>query len=200
MDLSSNKRKDIFENNIRELLHYVDEEGCLRLPRNDYEARRLANWWYRQKKRKTISEFEREKLREVSISFDDTPRKENDDKVWDEFFRELMSYKEEFHTFVVSKKDEAHKRLRNWVIRQRRMARQETLLSKRRDTLLRAGFEFLPITCCSKKRKYTEIQRNEWDDKYAKLRTFNAQYIVTVMRLTTMNKTEIWRSGYLYNE
>ena len=143
--MSVKRHKEIFENNYNEIVSYFDEDsGCLCLPKGDVNAKRLRNWFYRQRERKNLTDEEFEKISNLSNYFDiDGPSHQNDIK-WDVFFRRLHEYWKDHHTFVISKKDFANKDLRDWVIRQRRAARDGTLPRWRESKLVGlAGNDFL---------------------------------------------------------
>ena len=63
-DISIEKktRKQEWEDNYNEVLEFAKKNGHLNLPYKNAETCRLANWLGRQKMRKVVSNYEREKM------------------------------------------------------------------------------------------------------------------------------------------
>jgi hypothetical protein len=113
---------------------YVHEKNHSKFPGKCKNARRLSNWLHRQYKRDLagIPEDEQVMLNTLRLYFDDKPRREKEDECWNQFLHDLEKYKEEYHTFVISQKDDVNKNLHNWAA--------NTLLPERRVRLIEIGF------------------------------------------------------------
>jgi hypothetical protein len=114
-------RRQLWEDNYDQVFEYAKRTGNLNLPTNDAETARLAGWLGRQKKRKDISNAEREKLAALQQYgyVDDYNRGVQDEVAWNEYFDQLIEYRRVVGRKVVSKKD--CPKLSEWAARQRKM-------------------------------------------------------------------------------
>ena len=167
-------KRQQWDENYDKVLDFAKKHEHLHLPRAESESRRLSNWLLGQKKRKEITNYERNKLavlKDYGYS-DDTTRAEQEEEVWNEVFNKLMEYKSVEGRFTVSKHDTSNKWLYNWIVRQRRMEKQGSLLVHRKKKLLEVGFVFQKNKPYNNKKRYTEEQEKKWDEMYASLRDF----------------------------
>ena len=114
-------RKRVFDCNCQQTMEYIDGNELSNFPGDCKKARRLSNWMHRQFKRTNVPEDEKVKLDVLRQHFNDKPQRTVQDEHWNHFLHELQKYKEECHTFVMSKK-------------------LVVLLSKRRRKLIEIGF------------------------------------------------------------
>ena len=167
------KRREQFLSNVQICKKYIETHGELHFPRNDPLMRKLGNWWRRQNKRKHVPDDEREILDELRQHKDIRPREEMLNQSWQGFFNQLVKYKEEYHTLVISKKDREHKSLYEWVIRQRRLEKAGRLLPERREALVRLEFRFgKPRNVPDHNNRFTKKQVEIWDKMYQELVDF----------------------------
>jgi hypothetical protein len=169
-------RRQLWEDNYNQVLEYAKRTGNLNLPTNDAETARLAGWLGRQKKRKDISNAEREKLAALQQYgyVDDYNRGVEDEVAWNEHFDQLIEYRRVVGRKVVSKKD--CPKLSEWAARQRKMEKQGRLSNCRKQRLLEIGFVFRKNKPYAKKKRYTEEQENNWDGLCEQLRAFKEQH------------------------
>lgn len=133
-------RKRVFNENYRQIVIYIDKGRLSGFPGQCKQARRLSNWMHRQFKRKNVPKDEQVKLDVLRKYFDDTPQIQKEDERWNSLCDQLESYKEECHTFVISKKDHLHKKLSDWKNHQRKLHRKGKLRPDRRQKLVEIGF------------------------------------------------------------
>lgn len=143
-------RKKVFHDNYEKLMEYVRTGKHYNFPGSKcQEARRLSNWMHRQFKRTTVPDDEKAKLDELRCHFDDSPRAVQAFKLYMKHVKLLQEYKEEYNTFVISKKDQTHKKLYTWAAHQRNAAKKKQLPEERLQALKEIGY--LPWI---KRRKY----------------------------------------------
>jgi hypothetical protein len=143
----------------------IDEESGLRLPDDDNEKLHLASWLFTVKDNPRGSQ--QREISELLRCFERTRKAVKSDWIWNAHFSDLLAYRGDYHTFVLSKKDTARKKLSSWAIRQRRvMGKGETLLPDRRARMVEAGFDFNPCNTPCRKRKYTPKQEDARKEKY----------------------------------
>jgi hypothetical protein len=173
-----NTKRIRWEENFEKVFIYAKEHGHLRLPRKHAEMRRLSHWLNTQKKRKTLTNFERDKLallKEYGYEHDDN-RAAKFEKVWTTFFNDMVEYKRVHGLSVVPKTDKAHQKLYGWIVQQRKMQKQGRLPVERKEKLIEFGFDFQRIKPYTKKKRYTEQQEKTWDEMYAKLCDFHKEH------------------------
>ena len=179
-----------WEDNYNSVLEFAEKNGHLNLPRRDAEMRRLSNWLCRQKKRKIISNSERDKLRllgQYGYSENYSPPTEADEN-WNKFFDELKEYRKVQGHLVVSKK---YRPLSEWIAHQRKMEKQGRLKQCRKERLLEIGFVFKRNKPLCKKKRYTEAQEKKWNDMYEKLCKFRDQCGHCVVHLNDKDLPEL---------
>ena len=115
-----------WEKNYKEVLDFAKKNGHVNLSFKDKETNRLAQWLSRQKKRKQMSNYERNKL-DVLKQYGYQEKKDVD-ATWNMFFNKLVDYKNDTGLFIVSTKDDGNKKLRKWIEKQRFKERGGTLL------------------------------------------------------------------------
>ena len=170
-------RRAQFLSNVEICKKYIKTHGELYFPRDDPLMRKLGNWWRRQNQRKNVPDDEREILDELRRHVDIRPREERNNESWQGFFNQLVQYKEEYHTLVISKKDREHKSLFEWAIRQRRLEKTGRLLPKRREALVGLGFRFgNPRDVPDHDDRFTKKQRDAWDKMYQELVDFKTTF------------------------
>jgi hypothetical protein len=177
-EFSINTKRQRWVENYEKVLIHAKEHGHLRLPHKDAETRRLSHWLNTQKIRKSLTNFERDKLallKEYGYEHDDN-RAAKFEKVWTTFFNDLVEYKRVHGLSFVPKTDKAHQKLYNWIKVQRRMHKQGSLPVERMEKLIEFGFEFQRIEPYTKKKRYTEQQEKTWDDMYANLCDFHKEH------------------------
>lgn len=170
-------RQELFNRNFNAIQQCIDESGKLNLPRDNNESTRLATWAHRQLQKTTVPADQRDQIETLRRLFDNRPRREHYHKIWHQFLEELTCYKEEFHTFVISKKDGKHKKLSNWVARQRKLARNGQLSAEKRQALEAIGYDLPDIDDSStEKKQFTKEQEAKWEALYEKLTEYKAQH------------------------
>lgn len=133
-------RRRVFNSNFCQIMKYVEDNNLSSFPGKGKKERRLSNWMYRQFKRTDLPQDEEIKLSVLRQHFDDTPRAQKEERRWYQFLHEMKKYKEEYHTFTISKRDFVHKKLYDWAARQRKEARDGRLSPERRQKLVDIGF------------------------------------------------------------
>jgi hypothetical protein len=76
----------------------------------------------------------------------------------------------------VSKDDVVHRKLSEWIARQRTMERQGSLRMDRKKRLVDIGLIFRRNKPYCRKKPFTEEQEKKWDEMYGKLRDFKELY------------------------
>jgi len=132
-------RQRVFKQNYQQIVMYVGEHGTAKFPGRCQYTRRLSNWMHRQFKRKNIPDDERIKLDLLREYFDVSPLQEKEDKRWNFFLQELIKYRKEYHTFVISKKDDAHRKLYDWKNYQKKLDKSGNLRPERKQKLVEIG-------------------------------------------------------------
>jgi hypothetical protein len=133
-------RKDVFDSNFKEIMEYVSAGKHKDFPGNCRKARRLSNWMHRQFKRTSLPDAEKAKVDELRRHFDDTPREVKEEMRWREYYDRLCDYQKDHHTFVISKKDDEHKKLYHWAADQRKAAKRNKMPEERRCKLRKIGY------------------------------------------------------------
>jgi hypothetical protein len=176
---SVKSKKQQWDDNYDSVLAFVKEHKHLRLPHKHAETRRLSRWLSTQKKRKYISDDERDKLillKEYGYEYDDNNRAAKFENDWTTSFNDLVEYKRVHGVSVVPKTDNAHQKLYNWIKLQRRTYKRGSLLGERREKLVKFGFEFQRIQPYNKKTRYSQKQEKTWDEMYNKLCDFKQHH------------------------
>jgi dsDNA-binding SOS-regulon protein len=156
------------------VLEFAKEHGHLHLPHGDAETRRLSNWLGRQKTRKDVGNSEREKL--ALLKKYACHREAQKEETWKKFYDQLVEYKTVHGRSVVSKDDAVHKKLSEWIARQRKMKKEGSLPIEREKLLVEIGFVFRRNKPYDKRKRFTEEQEKKWDEMYNKLRDFKQQH------------------------
>jgi len=182
------KRKEVFLQKIALCKQHINEKGKLDLPRQNPVTRGLANWLNRQSKRDDVPEDEKMMLEELRKHRDMRPRQERQDEKWKAFYEQLIKYKEEYHTLVISKKDKEHKRLYNWIFQQRRLDKEDRLPPNRKKALSEIGFRFGKQ---NQKHSYTEDQIEKWDTRYQELVDFKSEFGHTRVKIDDEKRLEL---------
>jgi hypothetical protein len=170
-----NHRKEEFEKNFFKLLPYVQGDR-LTLNQSNKEEKRLSNWLGRQKQRKTLSAEEKQMLSRLVGDSWREPRDVKNVNLWNQHFNEMLHYRREYHTWVISKNDLTNRKLYDWAAKQRKMWRDELLLPERKTMLLEAGFGFERSGKPQKKSRFTDQQEKDWDQQYDELLAYKARY------------------------
>jgi hypothetical protein len=154
-------RRQQWNDNYNQVLEYAKKTGNLNLPTNRADTARLASWLGRQKKRKDISNPERKKLDLLKQYgyVDDYDRGVEDEATWNDYFNQLVEYKQLEGRMRVSKKD--YPKLSEWVQRQRKMEKENRLSNIRKQRLLEIGFVGKRNKPYAKKKRYTEEQEKK---------------------------------------
>jgi hypothetical protein len=163
-----------FETNCIAIRQLIDSEGGLIPPNDDEGGLRLAGWLL-DLKEGTMGAERQTEVTEVLRHFETTRREDKLNWIWKGRFFKLLEYRREYHTFIISKNDLKHQRLRRWVIKQREKEKDGTLLPKRKELMVKEGFDFRPCVA-SRKRKYTFTQQSEWSDMCDMLVDFKNQH------------------------
>jgi hypothetical protein len=176
-------RKQEWDDNYNEVVAFAKVHGHLNLPEKQANTRRLANWLRRQKKRKDVHNYQRDKLALLNgyegykVDCIGVAQDKTDEADWNANFDKLMEYKKVHDgRFVVAKNDKDNRKLYWWIVRQRYTERQERLDTSRKEKLLDAGFEFRRCKPPDKKKRYTAKQEKKWDDMYAELRGYHKEH------------------------
>jgi hypothetical protein len=171
------RRKEEFMQKIDLCKKHVNEDGKLVLSRGNPVTRGLANWLNRQFKRDNVPEDEKALLDLLRQHRDTRRRPDKQDESWKDCYEQLIAYKEEYHTLVISKKDKDHKRLYNWTFRQRRLEKEDHLLPDRTEALVNIGFSFgKPKRSLEGAKRFTKEQREKWDNMYQELVDFKNEF------------------------
>jgi dsDNA-binding SOS-regulon protein len=167
-----------WDENYDSVLAFAKEHNHLDLPYKDADTRCLYYWLNRQKKRKYVSNDERDKLALLEeYGYEgDSNQADKQEKVWTNFFNNLVEYKRVHGRFVVSKTDADSTKLSGWISRRRFMGQRGSLLPERRQRLVDVGFDFHPTKAYNKKTRFTEQQETKWDEMYDKLCDFKQHY------------------------
>jgi hypothetical protein len=166
-----------FDRHFNELQKHIDESGKLNLPRDSIENAVLATWVHRQLQRKRVPPSQRERIETLRRLLDYAPRWQKNNEAWHGFLEELICYRREFHTFVISTKEENHRKLSDWATRQRKLARAGNLAADRREALVAIGFDIPNQKPPYRgKRQYTEKEVTKWEELFQKLADYKAQH------------------------
>lgn len=166
----SSRRKQEFMQRIDLCKKHVNEDGKLVLPRGNPETRALAGWLNRQLKRNDCPADEKELLDKLRQCRDSRSRHVHRLENWQFLYQQLVKYREEYHTFVISKKDKNHKHLYNWSFRQRRLAKINRLPPDRKEALEKIGFPFVSShQSLNDAKRFTDSQKEKWDNMYQEL-------------------------------
>jgi hypothetical protein len=87
-----------------------------------------------------------------------------------------MEYKRLTGRSVVSKNDTEHRKLPQWIARQRKMEKEGSLRTERKELLVAISFVFQKNKPYLKRKQYTEEQEKKWDEMYVKLCDFKEQH------------------------
>lgn len=166
-----------WEENYQAVLKFAKQNGHLKLPRKNPKTRRLANWLGRQKVRKDMSNSEREKIAVLSEYgyINDYSRNKEEDEIWNKYFDYYVEYKRVVGRSVVPKDDD-HRKLSEWIARQRKMKKEGRLRVDRERKLVDIGFVFVKNKPYVKKKRYTSDQQKKWDEMYNQLCHFYKQH------------------------
>jgi hypothetical protein len=145
----------------------VDTDGGLMLPKEDKDRVYLAGWLLDLKEGPTLTDRQ-DQVAEIMTYYKKTRRLAKYDWIWYGRFSQLLRYQREYHTLTVSKRDEKHKKLRAWLMKQREFGKADRLDPKRKEMLWKIGFDFNPCVV-SRKRKYTPEQEDAWNDMFQML-------------------------------
>lgn len=195
-----------FDANYISVKELVGADGGLLLPKEDKDRVQLAGWLLDLKEgptsmdTQTLTDRQKE-IAEVMTYYEKTSRVAKFDWIWYGRFCQLLHYQHEYHTFTVSKRDEKHKKLRSWVLKQREIGKNNTLHPKRKKLLLDIGFDFFPCVV-SRKRKHTPQQNEAWNEMFGMLVNFKDKHghCNVCFYDTTNRKLAVWintqRSSY----
>lgn len=171
----ASNRQAVFVNNIELCKKCIDTNGKLKFRRSNPESRRLGNWLRRQFKRRDVPTDEMALLDELRPYLETQERKNSEQ--WQSLFEELVNYKEEYHTLIISKKDREHKSLYNWCFRQRKLEKEGCLSSERKEALIGIGFRFgKPRHTLAHDDRFTPKQKKKWEKRYQELVDFQNKF------------------------
>ena len=170
-------RRDRFFSNITLCKQCIAQHGSLTFRGENKEKRIVGNWLRRQYERKNIPPDEMKLLEELR-PYTKKQGRGNRDEHWQCVFDELVQYKDNYHTLVISKKDKEHRHLYSWTFLQRRLEREGRLCPKRRDALLNIGFRFAskPKIMPSHDERFTKKEINEWETMFQQLLLFRKKF------------------------
>lgn len=169
------KRRDLFDCNYDQAMQHVDNEGRLRLPRDNKKTLYLANWVGRQIKRANVPDYQHARVERLRGLLGQG-REEKDNSTWEFFFKWMVEYKEEHHTTRIMRKDIEHRKLHDWSARQHKAVQECRLSLKRRQALENLGFDFHPKKKQPSKARFTKKQEAEWSEMCHKLLDYKEQY------------------------
>jgi Helicase associated domain len=170
--MKQSKRKEMFIQNFERCKQHINDYGKLVLPCQNPETRGLAVWLQRQNKRDNVPEDEKAMLDLLGKHRDMWPQQEKQKASWNNFYDQLIKYKEEYHTLLISKKDKENKSLYNWSFRQRLLYNENRLLPERMEALSSIGFRFGKQGI----KRFTKVQIKTWDTMYQELVAFNNEF------------------------
>lgn len=181
-----------FETNCIAIRQLIDSEGGLIPPKDDEGGLRLSSWLL-DLKEGTIGAERQTEVADVLRHFETTKKKNKFDWIWYGQFFKLLEYRREYHTFIISKKDLKHQKLRRWVIKQRAKEKDGTLLPERKELMAKEGFNFRPCVVL-RKRKHTEKRQRDWSDMYDLAVDFKNQHGHCNVVFNDMNnrKLAVW--------
>ena len=157
--------------NYNDVLKIAQKYGRLYFPKKDPNARRLGSWLIKQKNRKDISNYEKQKLEDLKkYGYEVGPSAS--DHFWQEMFHQYCQYSEETGRSHVSSRNPAYRQLSAWVANQRQAFKRGTLSTERYQRLKQIGFVFSQNAPYKKKARFTKEQEAKWNAMFQRLLDF----------------------------
>ena len=127
--------------NYNAVLEIAQKHGRLYFPKHDSTARRLGCWVIKQKNRKDITHYEKQKLEELKKYGYEVGRTLRDN-FWQEMFDQYCQYTKATGRSVVSSTNPAYRQLSAWVANQRQTYKRGKMSNERIQRLKEVGFVF----------------------------------------------------------
>ena len=157
--------------NYNDVLKIAQKQGWLYFPKKDPNARRLGSWLIKQKDRKDMSAYEKQKLEDLK-KYGYGMGRTASDHFWQKMFDHYCKYTEETGRSHVSSTNPAYRQLSAWVANQRQAFKRGTLQIERYQRLIQIGFVFSKNAPYKKKARFTKDQETKWNAMFQGLVDF----------------------------
>ena len=158
--------------NYNDVLMIAQKYGKLYFPPGDPTARRLSSWLIKQKNRKDITHYEKQKLEELKKYGYDVMWRRDKVQFWQEMFDQYCRYTKETGRSVVPSTNPDYRQLSVWVANQRQSFKRGKLSSERYQHLKDVGFVFSKHAPHNKEKKFTKEQETKWNAMFQGLVDF----------------------------
>lgn len=95
---------------------------------------------------------------------------------WNDYFQQLVEYKEKVGHLRVSVADEETRKLSRWINQQRQKYEDKRLTEEKERRLRDIGFVFICIDCYHKKKRFTKEQETKWNEMFGKLCRYKEEH------------------------
>ena len=191
--LLSTTRDAVWEQHYESLQRFVAERGCLPKRNEYYEGFNLGAWCAEQKRKVNAGGYVQERVDKLKAL--GLPEHTAKSAGWDEMYRMLQEYVQEYHKFPIAKEQYHGLNLGNWCEMQKFLARNTEYPAERMQKLEEIGI-------------FSTTQKAKWDRHYQLLQEFVAEYgrlpkqkeayrDVKLGLWCTMQKQRYKKAGYL---
>jgi hypothetical protein len=169
LKVDSSKEK-VWSNNFQKIKEFYEENKHLNLPRKeDPEYARLYTWLSYQRGRSEESLRKQDQLERLkSIQYKASRfHRDKDKKGWQVIYDQVKQIHAETGDIKFTVKDHA---LSNWVSRQKRLLRDNSVDPTRQEMLMGLGICASTTRCYAKKKVLSKKCKEQWQSQYQKLK------------------------------